>query len=146
MTLRAILQRLLELVRPRRRMKGTRGVGQEWERLAEKHLKNAGYRILDRNFVSRVGEIDFVARDGTTLCFIEVKGRHGTGFGRPEEAVTAEKQRRIFRAAEAYLQSRRPERSACRFDVVSILEEGGEFRLEILRGAFEGPPRPRRRR
>ena len=121
-------------------------MGQEWERLAEKHLKRAGYRILDRNVVTRVGELDFVARDGTTLCFIEVKGRHGLGFGGPAEAVTLEKQRRIFRAAEAYLQRRRPERSACRFDVVSILEEEGARRVEIVRAAFEGPTRPRLRR
>ncbi len=64
-----------------------RGVGQEWERLAEKHLKEAGYTIRARNFRTRVGEIDFVAQDGNVLCFVEVKGRHGTGFGMPEEAV-----------------------------------------------------------
>ena len=121
-------------------------MGQQWERLAEKHLKAAGYRILRRNFVTRVGEIDFVAREGKTLCFIEVKGRHGVGFGVPAESVTGEKQRRIFRAAEAYLQRERPERATCRFDVVSILDEGGRPQVEILRGAFEGPARPRVRR
>ena len=147
MTLRTILRRLLGLVRRAPpSYAGSRGVGQEWERVAEKHLKKAGYRILKRNFVTWVGEIDFVARDGETLCFIEVKGRHGLGFGVPAEAVNAEKQRRIFRAAEAYLQRERPERTSCRFDVVSILEEGGEPRVEILRGAFEGPARPRVRR
>ena len=143
---RQLLERIFAWLRPRRRMAGSRGVGQEWERLAEKHLKRAGYRILDRNVVTRVGELDFVARDGTTLCFIEVKGRHGLSFGGPVEAVTPEKQRRIFRAAEAYLQRHRPERSACRFDVVSILEEEGEPRVEIVRAAFEGPTRPRLRR
>lgn len=126
--------------------RGQRGVGQQWERLAEKHLRAAGYRILERNVSLRVGEIDFVARDGKTLCFIEVKGRHGLGFGAPAEAVNAEKQRRIFRAAEAYIQSHRPARSSCRFDVVSVLDEGGKPRVEILRGAFEGPVRARRRR
>jgi putative endonuclease len=147
MTLKAILRRLLAFWKGgERNYEGLRGVGQEWERLAEKHLKAAGYRIVDRNVATRVGEIDFVAREGKTLCFIEVKGRRGLGFGAPAEAVTAEKQRRIFRAAEAYLQRRRPERSTCRFDVVSILEEGGEPRVEILRGVFEGPTRPRPRR
>jgi putative endonuclease len=146
---RVLLDRLLGLWKPRRGSRGyrgLRGVGQAWERLAETHLKRAGYRILDRNVLLRVGEIDFVARDGKTLCFIEVKGRHGTEFGGPAAAVTLEKQRRIFRAAEAYLQRHRPARSACRFDVVAILDQGGEPTVEILRGAFEGPVRPRSRR
>ena len=127
-------------------MRGSRGVGQEWERLAEKHLKKAGYRIRERNYRTRVGEIDFVAQDGNVLCFVEVKGRHGTGFGRPEEAVHGEKQRRIFRAAQAYLQRERLEDSPCRFDVVSILQEDSAPIVTILRDAFAGPPRPRRRR
>src|ERR1700737_1965178 len=147
MTLKVIFAAFLELWKQRTgACRGQRGVRQKWERLAEKHLKAAGYRILRRNFVTRVGEIDFVAREGKTLCFIEVKGRHGVGFGVPAESVTGEKQRRIFRAAEAYLQRERPERATCRFDVVSILDEGGRPRVEILRGAFEGPARPRVRR
>ncbi len=127
-------------------MRGSRGVGQQWERLAERHLKAAGYEILERNLRSPVGELDFVAREGEVLCFIEVKGRHGTGFGAPEEAVTEEKQRRIFRAAEAYLHRRRTPDARCRFDVVAILQEGKKPQVSILRGAFEGPPARRRRR
>ena len=127
----------------RRKYRGLRGVGQEWERLAEKHLKEAGYTIRARNFRTRVGEIDFVAQDGNVLCFVEVKGRHGTGFGMPEEAVNSEKQRRIFRAAQAYLQRERLEDSTCRFDVVSILQDDLVSKVTILRDAFVGPPRPR---
>ncbi len=148
MTPRFLVEHLLGWWRRRSapRYAGSRGLGQEWESLAEKYLKKAGYRILDRNVALRVGEIDFVARDGKTLCFVEVKGRHGTGFGVPAAAVTEEKQRRIHRAAEAYLQKHRPVRSTCRFDVVSILDEGNGPRVEILRGAFEGPVRPRWKR
>lgn len=75
------------------------------------------------------------------LCFIEVKGRSGLGFGRPEEAVTDEKQRRITKAAEDYLARRRVRRPTCRFDVVSILEREGGSEVEIFRGAFEAPER-----
>jgi putative endonuclease len=121
-------------------------VGQEWENLAEKHLKNAGYRIRARNFRAKVGEIDFIAEDGNVLCFIEVKGRHTLRFGAPEEAVNAEKQRRIFRAAQAYLQRERLEDAPCRFDVVAILDGGAHPSVTILRDAFAGPPRPRPRR
>jgi putative endonuclease len=147
MTLVTILERLMALLTPgKRKYLGQRGVGQEWERLAEKHLKKAGYRIRARNFRTKVGEIDFVAEDGDVLCFVEVKGRHGLRFGAPEEAVNAEKQRRIFRAAQAYLQRERLEDAPCRFDVVAILDRGADPSVTILRDAFAGPPRPRPRR
>ncbi len=147
MTLRLILEMLRSLVTSeQRRYRGLRGVGQEWERLAEKHLKKAGYAIRARNYRTRVGEIDFVAEEGGVLCFVEVKGRHGIGFGLPEEAVNAEKQRRIFRAAQAYLQRERLADFPCRFDVVSILQDETEAGVTILRGAFVGPPRPRPQR
>jgi putative endonuclease len=141
-----LLHRLLRYLAGRGpRPGGTRGAGEDWERVAEKALVAEGYRVLARNFRTRAGELDFVAEEGSVLCFIEVKGRGGTGFGAPAEAVTGEKQRRMHRAAEAWLM-RRPRRKACRFDVVSILETGGERRVEILRDAFQGPPRRRRRR
>jgi putative endonuclease len=144
MTLRFFLEKLVRLVKSeQRRYRGLRGVGQEWERLAEKHLKEAGYRIRERNYRTRVGEIDFVAQDGDVLCFVEVKGRHGTGFGLPEEAVNAEKQRRIFLAAQTYLEREHLESAFCRFDVVSILQDDSVSNVTILRDAFVGPPRPR---
>jgi putative endonuclease len=120
-------------------------VGQEWEDLAAKHLVRAGYRIAARNYRTSAGEIDFVAVEGNTLCFIEVKGRRSLAFGSPAQAVTAEKQRRIWTAAQLYLQKERV-RPICRFDVVAIDVSGGPARVEILRGAFEGPPAPRRPR
>jgi putative endonuclease len=129
------------------RPRGSRGAGYDWERTAEKTLRAAGYAILERNFRSRSGEIDFVAEEDGVVCFIEVKGRSGVAFGLPAEAVTAEKRRRIFRAAESYLQKRRGESPVCRFDVVAILEKNGEEpRIEILRDAFRGPVERMRRR
>lgn len=129
-----------------KRYRGLRGVGQTWERLAEKHLKRAGYRIRARNVRMKVGEIDIIAEEKGILCFIEVKGRSGLGFGAPAEAITLEKQRRIYRAAEIYLQRERLADSICRFDVVAILDEGHGESVEILRDAFRGPLPPRRRK
>ena len=129
-----------------KRYRGLRGVGQDWERLAEKHLRKAGYRIRDRNVRMKVGEIDIIAEEKGILCFIEVKGRSGLGFGAPAEAVTLEKQRRLYRAAEIYLQRERLRDSICRFDVVAILDEGHGENVEILRDAFRGPLPPRRRK
>jgi putative endonuclease len=146
-TLRTVMEKLRLLVKPgEKKYRGLRGVGQSLERLAEKHLKKAGYRIRDRNVRMKVGEIDIIAEEKGVLCFIEVKGRSGTGFGLPAEAVTSEKQRRIYRAAEIYLQRERLGESICRFDIVSILDLTEGRRVEIFRDAFRGPlpPRPRR--
>src|SRR5215470_6726774 len=143
---RILLDRLLGFFQGGRTYKGFRGRGQQWERLAERHLKSAGYEILERNYVTRTGEIDFVAKEAGTLCFVEVKGRRGTAFGHPAEAVTQEKRRRIFRSAEAYLMRHRLGAPPCRFDVVTILGADSQPEISILRDAFRGPVsvRPRR--
>jgi putative endonuclease len=145
-TPRAILDRLTAwaIRRPPRRG-GIRGVGDDWERLAEKRLKAAGYSVIERNFRVRPGEVDLVAEENGVICFVEVKGRRGSGFGLPAEAVTAEKQRRIFRAAEAWLARERRGQAPCRFDVVSVRETPEGPEVEILRDAFRGPPARRRR-
>ncbi len=124
---------------------GLRGVGQRGESIAIDALVEAGYEILERNFRTPIGEIDVVAREQGTLCFVEVKWRRDENMGHPSEAVTPEKQRRLARTAEWYLSKRKKFGSAARFDVVSIVEESGEPRVEILRNAFSGPYRPRRR-
>ncbi len=148
MTPRAVLARLLEALRPLRpaRYRGSRGVGQRFEDLAAKRLKAAGYEIRARNYRGRSGEIDFVAEENGVLCFIEVKGRSGVGFGAPAEAVTLEKQRRIARAAEEYVRRQRVGRGPRRFDVVAILESDGRTDVAILRGAFDVPGESFRRR
>ena len=84
-------------------------IGRLGESLAARHLTSLGFRLLARNYrVGRLGEIDLVmlAEDGVTLCFVEVKTRTGTAFGRPAEAVTADKRRRIRRMAQVFVQSR----------------------------------------
>ena len=62
--------------------------GNKAEKLAERYLKKKGYKILDRQFVTRYGEIDLVAREGDEIVFVEVKARRSTAFGYPEESVT----------------------------------------------------------
>src|SRR5262249_46946892 len=143
---RVLLDRLSEFFQRKGAYKGLRGRGQEWERVAAKRLRSAGYEILERNFVTPVGEIDFIAREAGTLCFVEVKGRESSAFGAPSEAVTIEKQRRIFRAAESYLQRKRIGETPCRFDVVSILGSGKNAEVSIIRDAFRGPLPARVRR
>jgi putative endonuclease len=147
-TPRILVERILEALRPSRAKayRGQRGVGQRWEAIAAKRLRREGYVLKERNFRARAGEIDLVAEENGVLCFIEVKGRRGEGFGTPAEAVTLEKQRRIARAAEEYLALRRLGAPPCRFDVVAILESEQGTEITILRNAFEQPPESRTHR
>jgi putative endonuclease len=106
-----------------------RDVGFAGEGRAARHLEQLGFRVLDRNYSIRAGEIDLVvtAPDGT-LCFVEVRVRRGHDYGTPAETVTWKKQRRIVAAARHYLATRvRGREPVCRFDVVEI--EGDELRL-----------------
>lgn len=110
-----------------------RAIGARYERLAAEFLEGCGYEILERNFRSRAGEIDLIAREGSTLAFVEVKYRAGDGAGDPAEAVDAGKQERIRKTAGYYLYIRGiPENQPCRFDVVAVLGE----RFRLLRDAF----------
>jgi len=108
------------------------------EALAGKILKKSGYKILKRNYVSKFGEIDIVAYDRGTICFVEVKTRQSESYGPPELAVTKEKRKRIIRTALNYLSINHIEDTDCRFDVVSILykEDDSKSDIELLERAF----------
>ena len=107
------------------------------ERAAELYLRGLGYRILGRNVRAGGGEIDLVAVEGDTLCFVEVKARRSGTHGRAVEAVGRDKRRRIERAANGYLVLH-PWAGPCRIDVVGVEPgSGGANRFELLRNAFE---------
>lgn len=80
----------------------TSNLGKSAEDLACKLLADIGYKILDRNFHSRFGEIDIIAEFGGNLVFIEVKARWSLKFGLPEEAVTKQKIYKIIKTAQYY--------------------------------------------
>jgi len=103
------------------------------EDFAERLLARHGLQVLARNYRTRFGEIDLIAREGDTLVFVEVRMRADGRFGGADGSVTRAKRSRIEAAARHYL-SRLGREPACRFDVVSL--EGGEPRW--LRAAFEG--------
>ena len=93
-----------------------------------------GYRILGRNVWTGGNELDLIVRRGRRLAFVEVKAKGGGRYGNPFEMVTEEKQRRLRRAAEAWLAAH-PEAAGLevRFDVIGVSDGG---RLERLSGAF----------
>jgi putative endonuclease len=98
---------------------GRRHVGIEGEVVARRFLEGLGFRILEGNFASPLGEIDLIAQEGDVLVFVEVKTRRSTRFGTPAEAVHPRKQRQIVRVAEAYMRERRL-KVPCRVDVVAV--------------------------
>lgn len=113
-------------------------LGRRGEELAEAHLRGCGYRILTRNWRSRLGEIDLVAEDKATLIFVEVKTRCSGARGSAAEAVTGDKQRRLTRLAQEYLQCHGQQERAARFDVVTVtLVDTAEPRVELIRNAFD---------
>lgn len=112
-------------------------LGISGEELAADHLLGLGYRILGRDVKTPLGQLDLVARDGRTLVFVEVKTRAGTGFGLPEEAVGANKARKLRQLALYYLK-RHPHAGPLRFDVVGIVMAGGRvLRLTHVRNALD---------
>jgi putative endonuclease len=113
-------------------------LGRGGEDAAVAYLEKNGYRILARGFRFLRGEIDIIARDGKTIIFLEVKTRAGAGFGSPEEAVTASKQRRIRRMAEGFLMKGRiATDTPCRFDVISLrLGDDGVPEVRHIKDAF----------
>lgn len=119
---------------------GTRLFGNRGERAAARHLKRQGMRVIARQHRTRLGEIDLIALDGGRVVFVEVKTRKSDAAGRPEEAVTAAKQRQLTRLGLEYLKRRGwLGKRAARFDVVAVTWPDGERRPEIVhyRNAFE---------
>jgi putative endonuclease len=117
---------------------GGPGRGGEAEALAARHLERAGLRILQRNFRSRVGEIDLVAEEGEALVFVEVRHRRNGEFGGAAASVDGRKQRRIIRCAQLYLQRHAVHASRpCRFDVVALDGSLAAPRIAWIRDAFQ---------
>src|SRR2546429_6613981 len=88
-------------------MTGRSVLGEEGERAAARFLEARGYRILERNYRTRRGEIDLIAEDGRMLVFVEVKVRLDDRFGGPAAAITRAKPARIARLSQQYLVWRR---------------------------------------
>ncbi len=112
-------------------------LGNTGEDLACRELQRRGYAILDRRYRCRDGELDIVARDGTTLVFVEVKTRQDRSFGGGADAVTGLKRRRLTRAAQHYVSCHRIRECPCRFDVVAIDVGDGEPTIEVFQNAFD---------
>ncbi len=116
----------------------------ELGRISEDHaarfLASKGYRIKERNYRTRRGEIDIIAEHGQTLVFVEVKARSSDQHGRPLDSVTSPKERTIAAVAGAYLSTCEKRERLTRYDVVEvhITPEGRVTKVEVVEGAFRG--------
>ena len=112
--------------------------GKQSETLAVKHLKKNGFKILEKNYRTKLGEIDIIARDKDTIVFVEVKSRKSDRYGTPKHAITRSKKRKISMVALYYLKTLDEKNTRARFDVVAI--HSGEDRspkIEMIKNAFE---------
>lgn len=111
-------------------------LGRAGEDRAAQFLAKKGYKILERNYSTRSGEIDLVALHNGEVVFVEVKTRMSDAYGAPELAVNLQKQRRMIKAALGYIKYKKLHQMPCRFDVVAItaaVENG----VELIQNAFE---------
>jgi len=119
---------------------GNKKTGELGEEVATNFLTLRGYRILERNFRCKGGEVDIIARDpgDKSLVFIEVKARRGLSYGVPQLAVTPFKQRQISKAALTWLSKNRLHDTNARFDVIAILlHTDGQHAVDHIKNAFD---------
>jgi putative endonuclease len=117
-----------------------KSTGDKGEEIAANFLIARGYRIVERNFRCKGGEVDIIARDPAdkSLVFLEVKARRNQAYGVPQLAVTPFKQRQISKAALTWITKNRQHDQNARFDVIAILlDAGGRHAVEHIVNAFE---------
>ena len=113
--------------------------GMHGQAIAADFLQDKGYKILRQNYRIRTGEIDIIAREPINgyIVFIEVKFRRSISHGLPRESVTSTKQRQIIRTALHYVTINQLDNHDFRFDVVEVLDLGGEVTIEHIENAFD---------
>ena len=110
--------------------------GTAGERAAELAYVRRGYRVLARNWRSRVGELDLVLARGGVVAICEVKTRRGSRFGEPWQAVDARKQAKLRNVAQAFLIASSLRPRAVRFDVASVTMRGDDALVTVYEDAF----------
>lgn len=112
--------------------------GLQGEALVADYLRNSGFQLVAHSYYCRFGEIDLIAWEGNTLCFIEVKTRTNLEMGLPREYVTPAKQKKLRKTALFYLSEKKLD-CFCRFDVAEVYAEHGfdKARIVYLRDAFQ---------
>lgn len=106
--------------------------GQKGEILAAKYLKKHGYKIIERNYKCKIGEVDIIAKHNGVLVFVEVKSRNSMQFGRPAEAVDEYKQRKLAQLATYYINLHKLYDVYARFDIIEVLGD----KINLIQNAW----------
>lgn len=118
----------------------TKRIGDYGERYAAEYISKHGFKIVERNYRRKCGEIDIIAYDGECLCFIEVKTRSRTDYGKAWEAVDRRKQEKIISTARWYLAEHLVS-APIRFDVIEVYigDNVPRFftKINIIKNAFD---------
>jgi len=114
-------------------------IGALGEQICEDFLKNSGYKILEKNFKCKCGEIDLIALKSGYICFIEVKTRYDTKYGIPAESVVFSKQKKIYKTAQVYILRKNITDFNFRFDVMEVIlnNDNNDFSLNHIEDAFQ---------
>ncbi len=111
-------------------------LGRKGESLAKAYLENAGYEIMDENWVHNKAEIDLIAYKDSIIIFAEVKTRSGNWFGEPEDFVNIRKQKLLIKAADEYIYLM-GHQDEVRFDIISVLfDKQKNYTLKHIEDAF----------
>lgn len=114
-----------------KRQKGSFG-----EKVAIEYLEKKGYKILEKNFLTPLGEIDIIAKKGDSLCFIEVKFRKNLSFGSPLLAVDNRKINRLKKVVEFYCLKEKIKDTPLRIEVIGITQEDENLKIEHIENVF----------
>ena len=115
--------------------------GKIGEDIAVKYLENIKYKIIERNFECKQGEIDIIAKDKEWIVFVEVKTRASVLYGLPKEAVNQNKKKHIYRSAEYYIYSRNLQNIPIRIDVIEVYKKHGKFWVNHIKQAITNKPK-----
>jgi len=112
--------------------------GKRGEGLALSYLRRHGYKILTKNYKTRMGEIDIIGNDNGCIVFIEVRSINSERFGLPEYTINRKKQHRIAKAALSYIKRFGLEDKDCRFDTVCVKEvDSANPDIDLIKDAFD---------
>lgn len=112
-------------------------LGRRGEKEAIAFLEKSGYKVIESNYRTKLGEIDIIASEKNTLCFIEVKTRSSLKFGLPAESVSGFKQKQISKAALSFLKQKNLLDRKARIDIVSVTYLEGLAKFDLIKNAFE---------
>lgn len=122
-------------------MNDKQNLGKLGEEIVAKYLKRNGYKIVEKNYKNKLGEIDLIVKKDNMLSFIEVKTRKNMNYGTPAEAVNYNKRKHIYRTAEYYIIGQNINKKDITFDVVEVyFHNEYNYRIIHIKRAIEDCP------